>query len=289
MDTLSPHSPPPHTAATRDDRDLDRALEIFAEYDTARLLAYRHTGDPSRVAIEKIGGSLALRFTEVGYFNRVYHVDSNTLEHMEELAAFYEPVQQPVQLLAAAGTDLAPHTNELEAFRFAPGPSYARVGADLSDLPTETQELPPGVEVVTPGAEDQETILDVYLRGFGAEKANIEAAKINMRRLFNLPNLYFSLGRVDGTPVGLGMLYVSGQQAYLCGGTTLPSHARRGCHTALIRHRLDQARELGATRAVSWAYDKSESQKNMVAQGLSTLTVDRAWDRPWTSSGAHPE
>ncbi len=283
MEAMNIHTTKTQAADPQATRRLEHALEVFAEYDVDRILAYKNAGDPARVAVERFGDSLAIRFSEVGYFNRVYHVDSRTLAHLDKLATFYRLVEQPVQFIAAAGTDLGRHSEILGRYRFAPGPSYARVSMDLSELSTTQQELPPGVEILTPAREDRETVLEVYLRGFGADEANIAAAKNNMRRLFELPQLHFWLGLVDGVPAGIGMLYTSRDQAFLCGGTTLPAYVQRGCHTALIRHRLEQARNLGSTRAISWAYENSESHKNMCAQGMATIAVDRAWDRPWIS------
>jgi hypothetical protein len=256
---------------------LQGALEVFAEYDVARLLAYWQRGDPERIAIESFGQSLALRFDEVGYFNRVYHVDEETVARLADVLAFYAGSPHDVHLVGEAGFDGWRHRDALLGLGFRPGPSYARV---ITELGAVRAERPPaGVEVLSKDELDAEAFLDLYLRGFGADPARVAAAKENMRLLFDVRDLHFWMGLVDGVPAGIGMLYLSGERAFLCAGATLPEYEKRGCHTALIRHRLAAAHALGASVAVSWATAGGASHRNMVAQGLATVAIDRSWER----------
>ena len=256
---------------------LARALAVFAEYDAARLRAYRTVGAPERIGFLRLGSSWALRFTEVGYFNRVYGVEASTISELAALDDFYGGIDHPVQLIAAPHVDLGEFAVPLRSAGFEPGPAYARVAHELASIRFEPD---PEVRLLERGEFDDETFLDLYLGGFRAAPERHAAAKRNMRQLFDVDGLHFTLATYAGTPAGIGMLYLSDRQAFLCAGATLPEFEQRGCHTALVQQRLKRAVELGAERAISWAYDGGNSHRNMTAQGFATLGVDRAWERP---------
>ena len=257
---------------------LARSLVVFAEYDEARLRAYRPVGAPERIGVERWGSSTAMRFTEVGYFNRVYGVDASTVTGLASLLDFYSGCDHPIQLVAAPGVDLNDFAVPLQRAGFEPGPAYARVAQELAKA--SRFEPGHGVRLLERDEFDDETFLDLYLHGFGAAPDRHAAAKRNMRQLFDVDELHFFMATHAGTPAGIGMLYLSGSEAFLCAGATLPEFEQRGCHTALIQHRLMRAAELGAQRAVSWAYDGGSSHRNMAAQGFATIGIDRAWERP---------
>src|SRR5258708_22904214 len=66
------------------------AIRLFARYDSLRLRTYQEReshGD--RIRIGSIGSATALRFDEVGYFNRVYSPDQSVSESLAEIEWFY--------------------------------------------------------------------------------------------------------------------------------------------------------------------------------------------------------
>ncbi len=67
------------------------ALLHVARYDSMRLQTYLDKEDlGDRILISSIGSATALRFDDVGYFNRVYCPDQTFVENLPEIEAFYE-------------------------------------------------------------------------------------------------------------------------------------------------------------------------------------------------------
>src|ERR1700679_2311274 len=67
-----------------------RALQYAQAYDTLRLETYREKEDlTQRIRVKRIGSATALRFEDVGYFNRVYCSDETIFENLPEIEDFY--------------------------------------------------------------------------------------------------------------------------------------------------------------------------------------------------------
>ncbi len=258
-------------------------LGLFCTYDRLRLERFRLRGDLDRIRIRSIGQAQALRFDEVGYFNRVYHCGLETVSvrpFLDEVEEFYRGTTHPIELVPAAGVDLSDSAIELTARGFQPGPRYARLALDLENHTRSIEGPTSGISLRSPMQEDREAVLDIYLRGFGAPEAAFEEARANMHLLFGLEGLEFWIGEVDGVAAGIGMMFTVGADAFLCGGATLPGLRRNGCHRALIQHRIRTAQARGARQVVSWAHSGGESQSNMMDNGLQLAFEDQAWVRP---------
>src|ERR1700757_1338017 len=66
------------------------ALQHVARYDSMRLETYRDKENlASRICVSTIDSALALRFDDVGYFNRVYCANRAFIEYLPEIEAFY--------------------------------------------------------------------------------------------------------------------------------------------------------------------------------------------------------
>ena len=61
--------------------------------------------------------------------------------------------------------------------------------------------------------------------------------------------------------------------AQLCGSATLPKHRRKGVQTALLHHRLAEARRRGCDVAVVTTQPGSKSQQNVQRSGFALLYV----------------
>ena len=78
--------------------------------------------------------------------------------------------------------------------------------------------------------------------------------------------LYLAL--VDGEPAGGATLSWSGGVALVNGSGVRPAYRRRGIQGALIRARLDRARELGCDLASSSTLPGTPSRRNMERHGF---------------------
>src|SRR6185437_9044454 len=67
-----------------------KALQYASQYDSMRLETYREKESLAhRIRILRIGSAVALRFDDVGYFNRVYGADETVFDNLAEIEEFY--------------------------------------------------------------------------------------------------------------------------------------------------------------------------------------------------------
>ena len=79
------------------------ALQHVARYDSMRLETYRQKENlADRICVSSIGSAVALRFDDVGYFNRVYCADRAFFEELPEIEAFYRGGPFGCELVASA-------------------------------------------------------------------------------------------------------------------------------------------------------------------------------------------
>lgn len=248
-----------------------RGLELFAEYDALRLATYRdgeRLGE--RIRMKSFGNATALRFDDVGYFNRIYSPNDDVLGRLDEVEEFFEGSAHGCELICAPEAE-GPAGRE----RWTPGKSYAWLYA--KPVPEAASEFAAEYEIRRPRPEERTAFLETYLRAFEAEEAKIPEAVRNMRHLFELTQLDFLIAMEDAQFAAIGMLYRSGRSAVLCAGAALPGRRRQGYHAALLSARLRLAAEAGCEEVVSWADAGGRSQINMERAGLATAGVTRAW------------
>ena len=127
---------------------------------------------------------------------------------------------------------------------------------------------PPGLEVrrIRPGEEDVQvrTVLSAFL-----ESEEVPGEAIAMLRpgaFADGHELYLAL--VDGQPVGGATLSFAGGVALVNGSGVRPAFRGRGVQGALIRARLDRARELACDVACSSTLPGTPSRRNMERHGF---------------------
>ena len=89
------------------------------------------------------------------------------------------------------------------------------------------------------------------------------------------------VARIDGHVAGAASLRIDGDIAQLAGAATLPAFRRRGVQTALLRHRLLEARDAGCTLAVVTTQPGSTSQANVQRRGFAVLYTRAILVRSW--------
>ncbi len=132
--------------------------------------------------------------------------------------------------------------------------SYQILACELSDKVVEVSFVGEvDVELVC----DQRTLrdaMDVEAQGWGRSSPDGRAIGLlldeTLRNLETAREFRF-LANVDGQPASTGILKMAGDVARLYGAVTLPEFRSRGCYRAVLRSRLRQAREFGATIAVT--------------------------------------
>lgn len=252
--------------------DAVQALQYAARYDSMRLETYREKENlGQRIRVMRKRSALALRFDDVGYFNRVYAPDETALEHLPEIEEFYRGSPFGCELVGPPGS----HGIRIGRPGWRPGNCYAWMHAP--DLKPAPPAHPAEFTIREPELSQRQQFLLAYLRGFEAQEDRIPAALLNMRHLFDRPELVFLMAWHRGQPAGVGMIMRCDSAALLCAGAALPQYRERGCHAALLAARIRWASETGYRQLYSWVLLGGQSQANLERAGLSVAGTTAAW------------
>jgi hypothetical protein len=251
-----------------------QALQHVARYDSMRLETYRQKENlTDRIWVSSIGSALALRFDDVGYFNRVYCADQAFFEELPEIEAFYSGGPFGCELVA-------PPSDESGSVNISrPGWTQAHHYAWLchTDCRSLSFERTSRFDIRPPERCQRQQFLLAYLRAFEAQEDRIPAAQRNMRHLFDRPELDFLMAWYGETLAGIAILMHCGSSALLCAGAALPEFREMGCHAALLEARIRLASEAGCRRIFSWAELGGQSQANMEKAGLEVVGTTTTW------------
>jgi hypothetical protein len=216
---------------------------------------------------------LALRYNDVGYFNRIYSEDAAVFDTLPEIERFYSDSPFGCELVgppASPGVD-----RRISRPGWTPAAEYAWMYCgDLKSVPLAG---PAGFTIRTPALSQREDFLITYLQAFEAQPERFPAGLRNMMHLFDQPELDFLMAWHGGKPAGVGLMMRCGDTALLCAGAALPEFRERGCHGALLTARIRLAYESGCKHIYSWAVSGSRSQTNMERAGLSVVGTTPAW------------
>jgi hypothetical protein len=251
------------------------ALRLATAYDRLRLETYRDRGPRgSFITVASLGEALALRYEDVSYFNRVYAPADSVWDRLEELEAFYAGGPFGFELVGPPAGPGRPVDRACGRPGWVRGERYAWLAGLRPGLVPRGRSA--GFELREPDVAERDIFLHTYLGAFEAG-SDRRAAIENMRHLFDRPELHFLLAFEGRAPVGIGMLFRTGDVAVLCGGATLPGQRNRGCHSFLIAERIRLALEQGCQAVFSWARADGQSHENMRCAGLQTVGTTSAW------------
>jgi hypothetical protein len=127
---------------------------------------------------------------------------------------------------------------------------------------------------------DIDHFLDLYQDGFGLPRLRgkeREAVRSWLHRA--KPNLYLCLAHVGDVPAGVSILYMNDGIGLLADATTLPEFRGKGCHTAMIHHRIAQAEKHNCDLLTSFVEFGSTSHLNLEKAGLRVAYTKSMWWR----------
>ena len=170
-----------------------------------------------------------------------------------------------------------------EAATLLTGRGYRLIGFEnqLGCALQEWSDAGFGPEIIVESltAVDEKLWRDVTVDGFAHPDESPTAHEIFPREV--LDTIFMTLGRtsgfrryvarIDGVVAGSASLRIDGDIAQLAGAATLPAFRRRGVQTALLRHRLREARDAGCTLSVVTTAPGSTSQANVQRRGFALL------------------
>ncbi|GHO98383.1 hypothetical protein KSF_084310 [Reticulibacter mediterranei] len=240
-------------------------------------------GDYFGVNVYRVGqvrAFAARKMQEMGHFNQVIGLGPEQQHYLPEIVRFYaeqgitqyrieiNPFHVTSDFLAYLASLRCHHTG-FQTYVFGP--------STLDPLP-----LPPAISLQEVTSSENDLFADMHVQGF--QEALIRAP-LSTRQLYRestkvlcgFPGWHLYLVNINGTPSGMGMLYIENGRALLAGGATLPQFRRRGSHRALLCHRIQAAAQAKCSIVVAQTNAGSESQRNMENLGMRTAYTAAIW------------
>jgi GNAT superfamily N-acetyltransferase len=199
--------------------------------------------------------------------------EADELDRVERaFADLAAPVQAEISTLADPGLHalLVRRGYEPRGFENVLG----RALATANDPPS------PDVSIARATAGDMPDWVDAVVTAFGSpDVGGVGGDAIppadELRKWFtttmSVPGFEGFVARLDGHIVGGGSLRLDQGVAQFCGASTLPRFRRRGVQTALLRWRLQYARDRGCDVAIVTTQPASKSQQNVQREGFQLL------------------
>lgn len=228
------------------------------------------------VTVAQFGRTIAAKGKGGRPSNKVYCFGPDDIPRLGDILAFYAADGlEPTFYLTPVGL-----TREVAAALTAAGFGQLEFeqailyGPPSSELTSSPRHIT--VERVT--IENLEDYVIALADGFEMPPSWRNAGIEEARRTFSADEHRY-LARIDGEPAAVASLRTREGVASLGGGATVPRFRGKGCHLALVRHRMDVAYMLGCTLVMGGAHFGSGSFRNQIRAGLRLAYIESGWRR----------
>ena len=207
-------------------------------------------------------------------YNKARGFNNDDVDHLDAICAFFtDAALQP--LIEVWAGDTSPSLGR----RLAQAGLYAaevNVTLQMPTGPLASTTSDPGIAIREVTADDDDVYLDTLFRGYGLNTGAASQQRTMMAIEHRSPHLRRYLAYVDGQPAAAAALYTAQQGAYLAGAATIPAMRSRGCQSALIQRRLNDAAASASSVVVTTAFG-SPSQANLQRLGFSIVHTRALW------------
>lgn len=241
----------------------------------------------SRLAVTQIGGATLLSdelSPQSSYYNRVIGFGPADVDRLSEILGIYAAADLEPCFDMSPDRQTGEVAEALAAQGFVPRLQLAflkndRIGEELGRDQAEGFASPAEIEISRISDEEEAlSFIRLIERSRGEESpAFDETIMLRKSRYFyreDFRNFVVSIGR---EPAGMGSMFIRGDTGYLANDFTFPDFRRRGVQTALIRHRLQAAADLGLKRVYTDVEFASASHANMLKCGLELVYMNTFW------------
>jgi GNAT superfamily N-acetyltransferase len=250
------------------------------DYSLSRLEGMQQAkGNPLQIEIKRYGNLNAFLikgWPEFWYGNKVLGLEPSSEIYLDEIVALFTRHTLSFRFEILPGNLNSSLASRLHKLRFCQmGFNTAVYGIPaLAARASSTEQL--RVREVQPNEID--LFLDLYQDGFGLPRLNHREREAVLS-WFNRAgsNIYLCIAHVDDIPAAVGILYMENGIGLLADAATLPEFRGRGCHTAMIHHRIAQAQKRRCDLLTSFVEFGSTSHLNLERAGLRVAYTKSIW------------
>jgi GNAT superfamily N-acetyltransferase len=232
--------------------------------------------DPAAPCVVQFGRTVASKAKGIWPANKVFCFGHDDVGRLHDILAFYAADHlEPTFHLAPME-----FSNDVAGVLHGAGFVHrAFEQAIMYGVPAPRScPLPDGITIERVTAANLEEFVQATADGFEWHASwrdeAMEAVRTSVR-----PAVQHFLVRVCGTPAGVGSLGIRENVASLGGGAIVPAFRGRGCHLALVHHRVHVAHAIGCELVLGGAAYGSGSFRNQQRAGLRIAYVESTWSR----------
>jgi GNAT superfamily N-acetyltransferase len=252
------------------------------DYSLSRLEGMQQAqGNPLRIEINRYGNVNAFlieAWPDFWYGNKVLGLEPSSEIYLEEIIDLFAKHSLSFRFEIMPGNLSSSLASRLHKLRFCQmGFNTAVYGVpSLAAKASSNEQL--RVREVQPNEID--LFLDLYQDGFGLPRLHEKERDAVLSWLSRArSSLYLCIAHLDDLPAGVGVLYMENGVGLLADAATLPEFRGRGCHTAMIYHRITQAEKQDCDLLTSFVEFGSTSHLNLERVGLRVAYTKSMWWR----------
>jgi hypothetical protein len=252
------------------------------DYSLSRLEGMQQVkGNPLRIEIKRYGNVNAFlieAWPNVWYGNKVLGLEPSSEIHLDEIVDLFARHNLNFRFEIMPGNLNSSLASRLHKFRFC----QMSFNTAVYGVPSLTTKVSSNEQLRVREIQPNEIdlFLDLYQDGFELPRLNHNEREAVLSWLSRAKsNLYLCLAQLDDIPAAVGVLYMENGIGLLADATTLPEFRSRGCHTAMIHHRIAQAEIQGCDLLTSFVEFGSTSHVNLERAGLRVAYTKSMWWR----------
>ena len=262
-------------------RDLAQRIEQNdIDYSLSRLEGMQQAEtNPLRIQIKRYGNVNAFlieAWPNFWYGNKVLGLEPSSEIYLDEIVDLFADHNLNFRFEIMPGNLNSSLASRLYGFGFC----QMGFNTAVYGLPSLEVKALPNKHIKVREVEPYEIdiFLDLYQDGFELPRLNTKEREAVLSWLKRAKsNLYLCIAHLDNIPAAVGVLYMENGIGLLADATTLPSFRGRGCHTAMVHHRIRQAQKQNCDLLASFVEFGSTSHLNLERAGLRVAYTKSMW------------
>ncbi len=250
------------------------------DYSLSRLEGMQQApGNPLQIEIKRYGNVNAFlikNWPNFWYGNKVLGLEPSSEIYLDEIIDLFARQNLNFRFEIIPGNLNSSLAARLHKLRFCQmgfnTAVYGQPSLVVRTLPDEQ------IKVREVQSNEIDLFLNLYQDGFGLPRLNPKEREAVLSWLSGAKSsLYLCLAEIDDTPAAVGTLYIENGVGLLADAATLPDFRGKGCHSAMIQHRIAQAEKQNCDLLTSFIEFGSTSHLNLEKAGLRVAYTKAMW------------